>query len=77
MCLDIVGRLAHENLGVAANRQHAPHSVDCSYCYDGGFVDNDAVARHVDERICGSQVDREIPRSWQSEETEVPDWIPE
>jgi len=60
--LDAGRRLAHHQLGVAADRLHAPDSLDIFQRHHRGLVEHDALAAHVDDRVHGAQIDRHVVR---------------
>ena len=60
--LNILGRLAHHQLGVVTDRLDLLDTVDG---FDGNnrrFVEDDAAAANVDEGVGGSEVDRHVVR---------------
>ena len=60
--LDLVGRLAHHQLGVVADRLDLLDAVDRLDRDHRRLVEDDAAAADVDERIGGSEVDRHVVR---------------
>ena len=60
--LDLVGGLAHHQLGVVTDRLDLLHAVDGLDGDDRGLVQDDSASANVDERIGGSEVDRHVVR---------------
>ena len=60
--LDLVGGLAHHQLGVFADRLDLLHAVDGLDGDDRRFIEDDAAAADIHERIGGPEVDRHVVR---------------
>ena len=58
--LDLIGRLAHHQLGVLADCLDLLHPVDRLDRDDRWLVQDDAPAAHVNERVGGPQIDRHV-----------------
>ncbi len=60
--LDRAGGAAEHQLGILAHREHLLLAVLDMIGHDRGFVQHDALAPHIDERVRGSEVDRHVLR---------------
>ena len=60
--LDLVGRLAHHQLGVVADRLDLLDPVDGLDRDDRRLVQDDAAPAHVDQSVCGPEIDRHVVR---------------
>ena len=60
--LDLVGGLAHHQLGVVADRLHLLDAVDGLDGDDRRLIEDDPAAADVDERVGGSKIDRHVVR---------------
>ena len=62
--LDIAGRPAQHHLGVVADRANMLFATPRHGGDDGGLVQDDSPPLHVDQRICGPEVDGHIARQY-------------
>ena len=65
MNLDVAGHLAEHGLGLGADRLDGLLAVGPALVADGddgGLVEHDALATHVDQRVGRAQVDGEVRR---------------
>ena len=51
---------AQHQLGILAKGQCLFHAVLDLISHHGGFVKNNALATHIDQRVCGAQINRHI-----------------
>ena len=71
--LDVAGDLAEHLLGLAADRANHALAVGAAFLrngHDRGLVEHHALAAHVDQRIGGAEVDRQIAREVTTEKAE-------
>ena len=59
---DAAGGAAQHQLGILANGQHLFHAILDMIGHHGGFVQNDAFAFDVDQRVCRAQIDCHVGR---------------
>jgi len=57
---DVVGRLADHHLGIIAHGLDPLDAVDRLDRHDRGFVEHDAAVLHIDQRVCGAEIDCDI-----------------
>ena len=58
----VAGRAAQHLLGLDADRVDDLAAADVAQRHDGGLVEHDALALHVDERVGGAEVDGDVVR---------------
>ncbi len=59
---DIARRLAKHHLGFLANRQHLCTATHFGHGNNGWFIEDNALALHINKRICRSEIDADIGR---------------
>jgi hypothetical protein len=59
---DVLGCSSDHPLGFHPEREDPRPGARALYGDDGGFFDNDAFPTHIDERVCGSEVNGELMR---------------
>ena len=59
---DILGRLAHHQLGVVADRAHLARAVHELHRDDGGLAGDDAGAADINHGVGGTEIDRDVAR---------------
>ncbi len=59
-CLDLIGGLAHHELGVVANRLDPLDPIDGFDRHHRRLVEHDPAAADIDQRIGRAQVDRHV-----------------
>src|SRR5207302_214282 len=57
---DVVGRLAHHQLGVVADRANLADAIFDFHRDHGRFAGDDALAADVDDRVGCAEVDRDV-----------------
>ena len=70
---DRTGRLTQHLLGALANRLDHPFGIGAAIHTNGnhrGFVENDALAAHINQGIGGTKVDGKIVRKITAQKTE-------